>query len=104
MREESAMTARRPRRDKQFDDYQRNEQTICLVIEYVMAEYREPFKLVFPRAIAAFERIGKLSSQGDRTTNRKRMRRAWKALERKRQASHERLVRALAGIPAAGTF
>jgi hypothetical protein len=101
-RKESAM--QRLRRKKLFEDYQKNERTICLCIEEIIREHGQPFDVVFPRVIKTFENIGKLSSQADRTTNPKRLRRAWEALERKRTDQHNRLVRALAGTLEPGHF
>jgi hypothetical protein len=91
------MSARRTRRLKQFNEYPKPERAICCCIEQIMTEHRQPFEVVFPWAIAAFERKGTLISHAERTTNRKRLRRAWKALERERAAQRARLVRALAG-------
>ena len=105
------MSARRTRRLKQFDEYPKPERTICLCIEQNMREHKQPFEVVFPWAIGAFERLEILNALVERTTNRKRLRRVWAALGRERaeQAKraaelHQQLAKTLAGIESGGTF
>ena len=74
----SANAKRRPRRLKRFDEYWKVDRGICLTIDEIIREHDVPFKIVLPRAVACFERT-KVLPLGDRTTNRKRLTRAWEA-------------------------
>jgi hypothetical protein len=90
---------------KSFGQFGHRDRMICLCIEEMMRANNLPVETVLPRAIEVYQRLGILSSRGDRTTNPHRIRRAWEALQRQRaaelpeerKADNTELIRILAG-------